>query len=256
MDGSWIARGVVAAGGIARRLYARGFSSQQRLHLAALLTLLAVTPLRAADDIKFKPVITPDDFATFSRLIAQGIYADPIAPARASGLLHFDAGIGANLVHIDDKASYWKNSVSKDITVSGGYVGVPRIIVSKGYGGGTLSASYAKINNTGAKTYGGAMDVPLVRGTVATPEVSLRGVYSKLSGVDVFKLKTYGVEAYISKGIDRHDQLQPAEQGQHQSLYGRRPHLAARAEDRTAGDPGRTAELRREGVGGVLGSDE
>ncbi len=160
-----------------------------------------MTPLRAADDIKFKPVITPDDFATFSRLIAQGIYADPIAPARASGLLHFDAGIGANLVHIDDKASYWKNSVSKDITVSGGYVGVPRIIVSKGYGGGTLSASYAKINNTGAKTYGGAMDVPLVRGTVATPEVSLRGVYSKLSGVDVFKLKTYGVEAYISKGF-------------------------------------------------------
>ncbi len=162
--------------------------------------MLAV-PLHAADDIKFKPTITPDDFATFSRLIAQGIYADPIAPARASGLLHFDVGVGASLVHVDKNAAYWKNSVSKDIVVSGGYVGVPRLIVSKGYGGGTISGSYAKINDTGVKIYGGAMDVPLVRGTLATPEVSLRGVYSKLSGVDVYRLKSYGVEAFISKGF-------------------------------------------------------
>jgi len=163
--------------------------------------LLAAMPLRAADDIHFKPTISEDDFATFSRLIAQGIYADPIMPARSSGLLHFDVGVGATLVHVDKNASYWKNSVSKDIIVSGGYVGVPRLIVSKGYGGGTISGSYAKINDTGVKVYGGAMDVPLVRGTIATPEVSLRAVYSKMSGVDVYRLKSYGVEAYISKGF-------------------------------------------------------
>jgi hypothetical protein len=157
--------------------------------------------MRAADDIHFDGAITAEDFAKFSRIMAQGIYADPISPARASGLLHFDIGIGATLIKIDQNADYWKRSVPKDIIVSGGYVGVPRLIVSKGYGGGTISGSYAKINDTGIKIYGGALDMPIIRGTIATPEVSLRGVYSKLSGVDVYRLKTYGVEAFISKGF-------------------------------------------------------
>jgi len=157
--------------------------------------------MRASDDIHFDGTITQEEFAQFSRLVAQGIYADPIQPARASGLLHFDIGIGATLVKIDENANYWKKSVPKDIIVSGGYIGVPRLIVAKGYGGGTISASYAKINDTGVKIYGASLDMPLVRGTVATPEISLRGVYTKLSGVDVYRLKTYGVEAFISKGF-------------------------------------------------------
>ena len=157
--------------------------------------------MRASDDIHFDNTISPEDFAKFSRIVAQGIYCDPIQPARASGLLHFDIGIGATLVKIDQNASYWKKSVPKDIVVSGGYVGVPRLIVAKGYGGGTISASYAKISDTGVKIYGGSLDMPIIRGTVATPEVSLRGVYTKLSGVDVFKLKSYGYEAFVSKGI-------------------------------------------------------
>lgn len=158
-------------------------------------------PLHAADDIHFDGTISQDDFSKFSRIIAQGIYADPIQPARASGLLHFDIGIGATLIKIDQDASYWKKSVPKDIVVSGGYVGVPRLIVAKGYGGGTISGSYAKISDTGVKIYGGALDMPLLRGSIATPEVSLRGVYSKLSGVDVYRLKVYGLEAFISKGF-------------------------------------------------------
>ena len=157
--------------------------------------------MRAADDIHFDATITQEDFAKFSRIIAQGIYADPIQPARSSGLLHFDIGLGATLVKIDQSADYWKKSVPKDIVVSGGYVGVPRLIVAKGYGGGTISASYAKISNTGVKMYGGALDMPLIRGSIATPEVSLRTVYTKLSGVDVYRLKTYGLEAFISKGF-------------------------------------------------------
>ena len=157
--------------------------------------------MRAADDIHFDGTITQEEFSQFSRIVAQGIYADPIQPARASGLLHFDIGLGATLVKIDQNAAYWKKSVPKDIVVSGGYVGIPRLIVAKGYGGGTISASYAKISDTGVKIYGGALDMPLIRGSIAMPEVSLRGVYTKLSGVDVYRLKVYGLEAFISKGF-------------------------------------------------------
>src|SRR3954447_2006650 len=201
MDGTWFARRMAAAGGLAHRIYARGVSAQQRLHLAIVLIALCALPMRAADDIHFDGTITPEDFAKFSRIVAQGIYCDPIQPARASGLLHFDIGIGATIVKVDENASYWKKSVPKDIVVSGGYVGIPRLIVAKGYGGGTISASYAKISDTGVKIYGGALDMPLIRGSIAVPEVSLRGVYTKLSGVDVYRLKVYGLEAFISKGF-------------------------------------------------------
>lgn len=61
--------------------------------------------------------------------------------------------------------------------------------------------TYAQISSSGIKTYGGALDLPIIRGSVMTPELALRGSYSTITGVDVFKLKTYGVEAFLSKGF-------------------------------------------------------
>jgi len=65
----------------------------------------------------------------------------------------------------------------------------------------TISASYAQFSNSGVKTYGGALDVPIIRGTLVTPEIALRGSYATIAGVDVLKLKSYGLEAFISKGF-------------------------------------------------------
>jgi hypothetical protein len=191
---------VAAAGGLARRLHARRISAQQRLHLAALLIALAALPA-AGQDIHFNN-ISPSDFAMFSRTIAQGIYADPVQPARSSGILHFDAGLAATLVHVDQNAQYWKRAVGNNNFVQhGGYVGVPRLVVAKGWGGGTLSGSYAKITKSGIKTYGGALDLPIIRGGLVSPELALRAAYARLAGVRELKLKTYGVEAFLSKGF-------------------------------------------------------
>ena len=121
-------------------------------------------------------------------------------PARAGGFLGFDAGVAATAVPIDQNSPYWKLSVKNDFSVSN-HVGVPRLVASKGFGGGTISGSYAKISDTGIKTYGGALDFPLVRGTIATPELALRASYATITGVDVYKQKVYGVEAFLSKGF-------------------------------------------------------
>ena len=80
-----------------------------------------------------------------------------------------------------------------------GYLAVPRLVASKGFGSATLSGMYASRGDI--KMYGGALDIPLIRGTVATPEIALRGAYSTLTGIDSFKMKTYGLEAFISKGF-------------------------------------------------------
>src|SRR5213592_4518294 len=51
------------------------------------------------------------EFAKFSRLIGQGVFATPVQPARATGLLGFDVGIAATALKVDTGASYWLHSV-------------------------------------------------------------------------------------------------------------------------------------------------
>jgi hypothetical protein len=189
---------MAAAGGIARRVHAGRLLTQLGAHLAALLIALPV----AASDISFNPAITQQEFSKFSRVIAQGIFATPVQPARSTGLLGFDIGIAATALKVDKNSSYWLHSVPAGSDfVHGSYAAVPRLVVSKGFGIGTISASYAQFSNSGVKTYGGALDLPLLRGSVVIPEVAIRGSYATVTGVDVLKLKTYGVEAFISKGF-------------------------------------------------------
>ena len=160
-------------------------------------------PLRAQnDDIRFNPATTQAEFSKFAKVVGQGIFPTPVQPARATGVLRFDVGVAATLVSVDTNDSYWRHAVpaNNDFTRHG-YAALPRLVVSKGFGGGTISGSYAKFNNSGIATWGGAVDYPIIRGTLATPEIAARLSYGTLTGVDVFKLKSYGAEAFISKGF-------------------------------------------------------
>src|SRR6266550_5016068 len=198
MDRTRRERGMAAAGGIARRVHADRFPRQLGAHLAALLIALPI----AAQDIAFNPAITQAEFSRFSRVISQGIFPTPVQPARTTGLLGFDIGIAATAMKIDTNSSYWLHSVpAGNDFVHGSYAAVPRLVVAKGFGVGTISGSYAKFSNSGIKTYGGALDLPIIRGTLVSPELAVRASYGTITGVDVLKLKTYGVEAFLSKGF-------------------------------------------------------
>jgi hypothetical protein len=192
---------LAAARRLASGLHTRRIPGQQHAHRTALLIVLAASALRA-DDITFDPHITQQEFATFSRIVAQGIFATPVQPARVTGLLSFDVGFAATAVNVDTNASYWQRAVarSSDFTQSG-YAVLPRLVVSKGFSVATVAGSYARISNTGVKTWGGSIDIPVVRGTAVTPELAIRGSYATVSGVDVLALKSYGLEAFLSKGF-------------------------------------------------------
>ncbi|MEA2488472.1 MAG: hypothetical protein QOH21_264 [Acidobacteriota bacterium] len=164
--------------------------------------MLAAAPLYAqsGSDIEFQPGITPAQFTQFSRLVAQGIYATPVEPARARGLFGFDVGVAATAVPVDPNAAYWTRSVSDDFTISD-HVVIPRLVASKGLSFLTISAAYAKVPDTDITMIGGSIDVPLIKGGLLKPNLALRGAYSQLQGSDVYDLKTYGVELFLSKGI-------------------------------------------------------
>ncbi len=164
--------------------------------------VLAAAPLPAGD-VSFDPSITQQEFRTFSRLIAQGIFPTPVNPPGGTGLLSFDIGIAATGVNVDTGAGYWQKAVGtagNDFSV-GNYVAVPRLVVTKGMGPAAFSASYAKVQKTGAAILGGSLDVPVVKGGVLSPALVLRGSYSRLQGIDVYKLNTYGLELLLGKGF-------------------------------------------------------
>lgn len=161
---------------------------------------MAALPLRA-DDISFNPAITQQDFQKFSRIIAQGMFPSPIQPAGASGLTRFDIGIAATAVQVDPNASYWLKAVNKDITLGRNYVAVPRLVVTKGLGAASVSGSYAKLGKTGGSIAGGSLDIPIINGGVLKPTLALRGSYSTLRGIDVYRINTYGAELFLGKGF-------------------------------------------------------
>lgn len=155
---------------------------------------------QSSSDIQFDPAITQEEFATFSRLVAQGIYATPVEPARARGILGFDIGIAATALPVDTEAAYWVKAVDKDFTVSD-YVAVPRLVASKGLSFGTISGTYAKVPDSDISVLGGSFDYPIISGGIATPALVLRGAYAQLKGVEEYDLTTYGVELFLSKGF-------------------------------------------------------
>jgi hypothetical protein len=156
-----------------------------------------------AQDIKFDPaLVTQKNFSQFSRIVGQAIFATPVQPARASGFLGFDVGVAATVVPVDEKSDYWRAAVPANSSfTTHGYVGVPRLVASKGFGFGTISGTYAKISNSGIATWGGALDTPIIRGGALKPELALRLSYSTLTGVQDFREKTYGGEVFLSKGF-------------------------------------------------------
>lgn len=201
MGHAWLDRGMVASQRIARRVHAGRISSQQRVHLSTLLIVLALGCAAAfAGDIAFDPTITEEEFRTFSAVVGQATFATPVEPASARSIFGFDIGIAATAVPIDENADYWIHATGSDIS-TGGYLAAPRLVVSKGLGVATIAGTYMTVPNSGASVIGGSLDVPIIRGGLIEPSLSFRGSYSDLRGVDVFNLKTYGGELFLSKGF-------------------------------------------------------
>lgn len=170
-----------------------------------MAAFFAAVPLQAQSepdtDISFDPAITQEEFEQFARLVAQGIYATPVEPARARGLLGFDIGVVATAVPVDPTASYWIRSTTNDDFTISDHLVIPRLTLSKGLSFGTISATYSKVPDTDIQVLGAAYDMPLTNGGIASPTIALRGAYSQLRGIDNFDLTTYGVELFISKGF-------------------------------------------------------
>lgn len=164
-----------------------------------MLLAFAAIPA-AAQTFDFDPSLTQEEFDRLSLLAGEAIFASPVDSPGTIGLLDFEIGLAATAIDVEQEAPYWVKSVPEDILVDGRLL-VPRVVVSKGLGAASITASYGVVGDSDAHVLGGSIELPLIRGSLTRPALAIRGVYSQLQGVDEADLTSYGAQVLIGKGI-------------------------------------------------------
>jgi hypothetical protein len=164
-----------------------------------LLTAFSFPALAAGNDIELPIGFTQSQFDDLSRQVGLAISYTPLAPAAPLGLLGFDIGVEATAVHIDAKKSFWTDAVGK---TPPSYLVFPKIHVQKGLPLGLdVGLIYAKVPGTNIGLVGGELKWAILKGSLVTPAVAIRGDYTKLVGVNDIELSDYGADISISKGF-------------------------------------------------------
>lgn len=149
-------------------------------------------------DISVPDGLTQSMFKDLSEQIGLAVAYRPLAPAEPLGLLGFDLGLEVTAVKIDNDAQFWQ-LVNNDLPR---YLTFPKLHAQKGLPFGfDVGLVYTKVPSSNIAMYGGEVKWAILKGTVATPALALRGSYTTLSGVDNLDVSTYGADLSISKGF-------------------------------------------------------
>ena len=160
--------------------------------LASLLIMVAGTAM--AKDIRFSTA-TQEEFKSASKEVGMGLAFKNNAPPHSLGITGFDAGVEVSLVDMETDSVAFNGDASD-------YLVLPKLRVRKGLPFGIdLGAMYSNGGNTNIQLYGVELSKELLEGGLTSPALSVRGTYTRLSGVTDLDLQTAGVDASIGKGF-------------------------------------------------------
>ncbi len=121
-----------------------------------------------------------------------------IRPAEPLGTLGFDIGFEVSSTSLESSAL--ETATSGEATSS--RLLVPKLHVSKGLPFGfDVGAFYTSVPSSNIGLIGGELSYALLEGGVLGPAVSIRGSFSRLTGVNQLDLSTRGLELSVSKGF-------------------------------------------------------
>ncbi len=171
----------------------------KRMFMALALVLFLAEPAMAAQyDLRFNEGLLNNQFGTIVREAGMLAAYRAVAPAEPAGLLGFDVGISASFVEID--SAIWNQAVRSQDAPS--YLTFPRLQVRKGLPFNLdIGASYATVVDSDIELFGAEVQWAPLEGSAITPALAIRGSYSTLVGVDELDLKTYAIDAVVSKGL-------------------------------------------------------
>ena len=169
------------------------------LFFLSLISLVPLTEARA-DDIEFQTGMTQSYFKDFSKELGAALSYKALSPAEPLGILGFDVGLEVTAIDIDQGADYW-NKATKNADMPG-MITLPKIYARKGLPFSIdVGVIYSKVPDSNISLLGAEVKYAILKGSVATPAVAIRGSYTQLMGVDQLDFKTYGADISISKGF-------------------------------------------------------
>ncbi len=150
------------------------------------------------NDIEFDPSIGQAAFDDLSKEVGLLISYVPLAPAEPLGVLGFDIGIEVTGAKIS--TGPWEKAISDANPPD--YLILPKIHVQKGLPFGIdVGAVFSTVPGSNITLYGGEIKYAVLKGSIVSPAVALRGTYTTLSGVDDLDASTYSLDASVSKGF-------------------------------------------------------
>lgn len=164
--------------------------------IAVFFVVMMMSVSYAGSKIDLQTGMVKSQFKDMSKELGLLISYAPLSPAEPLGILGFDAGVEVTAAKID--SSSWDKAISNPPD----YLILPKLHVQKGLPFGIdVGLEYATVPNSNISIYGGELKWAVLRGTVVSPAVAIRGTYTALTGVNELEASTKGLDASISKGF-------------------------------------------------------
>ena len=168
--------------------------------ILSLFLFVATTSdvIAGGNDIQLNAGLSSGDFKDLSKQVGLMISYIPLAPAEPLGITGFDIGVEMTASKIN--SGVWEKAVSDSKPPD--YIILPKLHVQKGLPFGIdVGAVFATVPGSNIKLYGGELKWAVLKGSIVSPAVAIRGSYTTLAGVDDVDVSTYGLDASVSKGF-------------------------------------------------------
>jgi hypothetical protein len=166
-------------------------------HIIATLAALTVAPAAWASDIDNINSLSQGLFKDLTADLGAALSYKAIRPAEPMGGLGFDIGFEVSSTKMESNAleqATTDNAPSELL--------VPKLHVSKGLPFGIdVGAFYTSVPDSNIGLIGGELSYAIFEGGTISPAVSIRGTFSRLTGVDQLDMTTKGLELSVSKGF-------------------------------------------------------
>lgn len=165
---------------------------------AGVIALLCMSSSSVwADDLDQLQNLAQDEFRTISEDLSGALSYKAVAPAEPLGITGFDVGLEVTATNLQS-ADLWESATGSDLST----LPVPKLHVHKGLPlGFDIGASYVSVPGSNIRLFGGELRYAVLEGGVTMPAVSVRGAFSRMSGVDQLDFDTRSIELAVSKGF-------------------------------------------------------
>jgi len=162
--------------------------------------MMLAASLAFADEYEIQSSLTQDQFKSLTKEMGLMVTPTPNSPAEPLKTFGFDVALETSVIDIKQDEGHWKNAW--DNGDPDGMTMVNRVHIQKGFPFGLdLGVSVSKGTNIPFTALTGEVKYALLKGTVATPALSVKGSYTRVFGLDDISLQTLSAGVYVSKGF-------------------------------------------------------